>query len=242
MSAPITLNLRARAFATAWLNAILATSKDKDRPLLFRTMSVELFRDGVQLISTNGHALFRTWVPSIDAINYPTPFPLVEEAPALAVVVQDASNFAKTFLQTVYAATAGEDGGIETLVLTVAPVVDEAEPPLSEELQKSRLTLAALGQELHCPLFEQEYPNWRALNFGIDRAELVDGMTIAPAMFAMVGRLRAVWKVDCSFHGQTKAIVVHATGDTEVLGLLMPMRREDAERTVPDPEPVEVTP
>jgi hypothetical protein len=242
MSAPITLTLNARAFATAWLNAILATGKDKDRPLLCRTISVELFRDGVQLVSTNGHALFRTWAPSTDAINYPTPFPLVEEDPARAVVVQDASNFAKTFLQTVYAATAGDAGLVESLVLTIAPVVDEAEPPLSEELQKSRLTLAALGQELHCPLFEQDYPNWRALNFGIDRAELVDGMTIAPAMFAMVGRLRAVWKVDCSFHGQTKAIVVHATGDTEVLGLLMPMRREDAERTVPDAEPVEVTP
>jgi hypothetical protein len=233
----ITITLRARELAIAWLNAFLATSQSEDRPALCQTISVEVFPAGVQLICTNGHALLRTWAPNVDAINYPAPFPEPDEGPERRVVVQDASKFAKTFLQTVYSATGGDDGAFQTLILTIAPIVNEAEPPLSEELQRYGLTLAALGQELHCPLFEQEYPNWRALDFGIDKSERVDGMCLAPAMFAMVGKLRAVSRIDCAFRGEEKAIAIRATGDVEVNGLLMPMRRPE-ERKAPK---VEVT-
>src|SRR5689334_16300941 len=63
---PVQIRVPAREAAIAWLNAFLATSGDSERPLLYRTISVEVFEfypKGVQFIATNGHILFRAWVP-----------------------------------------------------------------------------------------------------------------------------------------------------------------------------------
>jgi hypothetical protein len=225
-----TATVRARATATAWLNAFLACGQDDERPSLYRTISVEFFPNGIQFVCTNGHALLRTWSPTVEAIDESTREP--DEGPELAVVVRDVDHFARTFLATVLSATTGDGGEFEPMSFTVSQIDDEAAPALGEELARVGLTIAALGQELHCPLFEQEYPNWRALDLGIDASEYVDGMSIGPRMFSMVGKLRNIQKIDCTFAGSAKAIRLHACAmiglpsPADVHGLLMPMRRE----------------
>jgi hypothetical protein len=221
MTAPtiVGITVNAGRAATAWLNAFLATSQDEARPALYRTLSVELFEAGAQFVGCDGTMLFRAWVPGDGQ-----PMPDAAEAPERAVVVMDTDKFALAFMRTLLAAAGDDAGKLATLSLAVEPA--EGDTPLGEAFQPEILTLRAFGQELHCRLYESSFPDWRGLRFGLDRAEAVDGMTLAVRLFAAVGKLKGMLGVDCAFIGAERQIVIHAKGaEAEVRGLLMPMRR-----------------
>ena len=211
--------------AQAWLNASISSSQEDGRPALYRTVRIEIFRRGVQLISCDGTMLFRTWAPFSDIGNLPAPLPEFDEPPEDAVTVLDEERFALGFMRTLLAATSGENARITELSLSIDPVESE-QVALSEEVQEYALTLHALGQQLSCKLFDGQYPDWRGLQFGLPPEELVDGMTLAPRMFAAVGKLKGVSGVDCEFRGAERAIEWRAVhGSAPCCGLLMPMRR-----------------
>lgn len=224
----------AKVGATAWLNAAIASGQSEHRPALYRTLSIEFFGSGVQFVGCDGTMLFRTWAPYSDIGDLPAPHPELDEAPEDTVVVSDADKFALGFMRTLL--SAAED--YQTLSFSVAPVDQADEPPLGEELTKYALTLTALGQHLACPLFDGQFPAWRALEYGLDPAELVDGMTLATRLFQSVGKLRGVSGVDCSFRGEDRAIHIRSKDDADasIRGLLMPMRRPERQRT-PAAEP-----
>jgi hypothetical protein len=211
------LTLDAAATTTAWMNAFLATGQDEAKPILYRTLSIELFHNGVQFIACDGTMLFRTWVSDNGA-----DFPETDEAPERSVVIMDSDKFALSFIKALASAVNEETPAQLTIAIEPAPVET---PGLGEAFKFERVTLRALGQELHCRLFEQAFVNWRRLRFGLDPAELVDGMKIAPRLFATVGKIKGAHGVDCSFHGDSSRIEFKTDGD-EVRGLLMPMRRE----------------
>lgn len=215
--------VRAKVGATAWLNAFIATGQGESRRALYRTLRVEFFPRGVQLVGCDGTMLFRTWAPYSDIGDIPAPHPESDEAPDDAVVVSDVDKFALAFMRTLL--SAAED--YQDLTLSVERVEKEDEPELGEELSEYSLNLSALGQHLSCPLFEGEYPDWRALEFGLDPAELVDGMILATRLFQAVGKLKGVSGVDCAFRGSERAIDFESMeeSDASVRGLLMPMRR-----------------
>lgn len=204
----------------AWLNAFLATAQDEARPALYRTLSVEFFANGVQFIATDGTMLFRTWSPASNAIV--TDWPTLDEAPDVSVVVMDSDKFASTFMNTLRVAI----GEFATELLITVDREESAQPSLTDELTPNVLTLSAFGQHLHCRVLDQPYPNWRQLRFGLDPAEVVDGMKLAKRLFATVGKLRGVSGVDLTFHGGERRIDFVAEGIRQVRGCLMPMRRD----------------
>ena len=215
----VRLTVNASSAATAWPNAFLATGQDEDRPLLCRTLSVEFFRSGVHFIACDGTILFRTWVPKHDTdAEWPEDY----EVPDRSVVVLDRGHFALGFMRTLVAATKDFEFAELSLAIEAAPE-QEGEAPLGAEFSAEVLTIRALGQQLHCRLFETEYVNWRQLQFGVDRSERVDGMKLATRMFASVGKLKGIGAIDCTFTGGERQIVL--TGDRSFRGLLMPMRR-----------------
>jgi hypothetical protein len=216
---PVSLTFDASAATTAWLNAFLATGQSEERQVLYRTMSVEFYPNGVQLIACDGTVLFRTWVPAGNAML--GAWPDASVAPDATAVVMDADKFASTFMTTLR--TAVSEFPTE---ITIAIDQEESEQvSLSDDLVPNVLTLGALGQHLHCRLLDQPYPSWRQFRFGLDPAELVDGLRLARRLFATVGKLRGVDGVDLSFHGESNRIEFTTTGTAEVRGLLMPMRR-----------------
>lgn len=225
--ATVAATLSARVAATAWLNAFLATSQEDSRPTLYRSLSIEFFSRGVQFIATDGTILLRTWAPLLDGID--TTWPEIDEAPDASVVVMDHDKFAIGFIKAALAAA----GDLEMLPLMLSlESADFAEAPaLGEVLAPDVLRLSAFGQRLDCKLYESPYPDWRALQFGIDESERVNGLTIAPRMFATIGKLRDAYKIDTDFRGADKAIDItaHGSGIVVARGLVMPMRREDAE-------------
>lgn len=217
--------VRAGDGAQAWINAAIACSQDDARRAIYRTISIEFFRSGVQFVATDGHVLFRTWAPYSDIGDLDARHPESDEAPEESVVVADVDKFALGFMKTLLAAL-DEESYLE-LSMTVQPADSDAEPALGDELTKEVLVLQALGQRLTCQVFEGPYPDWRHLEFGLDKAELVDGMMLAPKIFAAVGKLKGVNGIECSFHGEERAIEIRTpdNGSLSVRGLLMPMRR-----------------
>lgn len=218
---PVELSVSARVAATAWLNAFLATSQDEDRPILYRTLSLEFFDTGVQIICTDGTALFRTWAPSEEGAGWPLP----EKVPEASVVVMDPDGFGIGFMRALLR-VANEDGHeFEQLHFSTSAIDDGATIALGEEFMAKRLTLRACGQRIDLRLSDATFPGWRHLRLGIDDVERVEGMTVAPRLLAMIGKLKGVDKVDLAFHGENQRIAFVARGDAVVHGLLMPMRR-----------------
>lgn len=219
------LTVRAAPAAVAWLNAFLATSDVEERPLLYKTLSAEFFKHGLHLIATNGHIMLRAWCPTFEEDDEKlADWPDIAEVPERSVVIMDSDGFALGFMRTLLSVTKDDPYKLAPLTIEVSPAPDGEQTPLGEEFATEHLTLRACGQRLDCKLMEETYPNWRGLQFGLP-AERVDGMTIAPRYLGVIGKLKGVDRVDCEFHGDTRHISVTAKGESEVRGLLMPMRR-----------------
>lgn len=228
-----TITLNASATTTAWINAFLAAGQSEDRPVLYRTLSVEFFKEGVHFVACDGALLFRTWVPKVDA-DWPEDY----EHPEHCVVVMDGEHFALGFVRTLLSAT--KDFEVAEIALSIEPAPEaEGEVPLGAELSKDVLTLRALGQQLHCRLYEAPYADWRNLKFGLEQGERVDGMKVATRMFAALGKLKNIGAIDCTFTGGEKQIIL--TGERNFRGLMMPMQRPKKDAPPPADEEDEQT-
>lgn len=216
------LTVHAHSAVTAWINAFLAASQDEDNHRLYRTLSVEFYEGGIQFIGCDGHALFRAWAP----VDVGGAWPDDETTPLHACVVMDPDGFGIGFMKSLFRVTGEEEHARETLTISTAPFDDEATIALGSEFMTERLTIRACGQRLDLKLFEGVYVNWRAAQLGVEAAERVDGLTLAPKLFQMVGKMKGVDAVDLDFYGTTHHVGFTARGDAEVRGLLMPMRRQ----------------
>jgi len=237
------ITINAQAAAIAWLNAFSASGRNEERPALNRTLSIEVYqglgRSGVQFIGCDGTALFRTWVPADDGAEWPDTL-----RPNRSLVVMDVEGFGLAFVKALLAVTAAEGFDNEQLTLTVDADRVEEEPALGEEFQRNVLTLEACGQRIDLKLYDGKYPNWRGLDLGLDDSERVEGLAIAGRLLRKLGGLKGAPRVEFDFAGQEKAIRFRAFGgDGEVLGLVMPMRREDkADPKAEDEEDEKVSP
>lgn len=234
----IELTLPANAAAIAWLNCFSASSKNDARPKLYRTMAIEIFRTlshrGVQFVGCDGHVLFRTFVAEReddantkheDRLDL-SPFP--EGEPLHKLVVYDSEGFGLAFFRTLLTVTNSEENALQTLTLSTSLIDKEEEPSLGMGLCAGRITLVACGQRIDLKLYDGHYPNWRALDLGIDSFERVDELRVGPRLLSLVGKLKAINSVDFAFRGQEKAIDFKANGIlTNVWGLIMPMRKEE---------------
>lgn len=218
----------AREAATGWLNAFLASGQDKQRAKLFRTMSLEFHREGLQLVATSGTALFRTWIRRTE-LPGPAAWPGNDEVPQRTVTVMDVEKFGLAFMKNLYQLTTKEDRVGERMTITIAPQDEGATLSLGTEFTTERVVIRTCGQRLDLPVMDGEYPNWRRMQLGIEARERVEGMIVAPALCGAVGKLAGVSALRFQFHGKEKQIQFEASdspaGLALVKGLLMPMRR-----------------
>lgn len=224
----IDVTLSARALATGWINCLLAASDNPDRTLLYKTLALEWFDNGVQLIATDGHALFRAWIartPRDDDDRVRTSWPLLEEVPYRSIIVMDGDGFGASFMRTLLR-VAGEHEDAQVHLATSA-MDDEAELALGAEFATERLTLRAFGQRIDLQLRQDVYPNWRDARLGIDAAEYVEGLTLATDLLKRIGQLKGVGSVALEFYGEKNHIVFEsAVSEPPMRGLLMPMKRD----------------
>ena len=223
--------VRARVAALAWLNVFTAAASGESNPALTQTLSLEWHDAGVHLIGCDGTALFRSWVPAIpDDGGDPAEWPQLSEVPNRSIVIMDPDGFGKSFMSALLRVTNDEDHQFEELTITTSATDDDATIALGAEFMTERVTLRECGQRIDLKLYQGPYPDWRGARFGIDQAERVEGLTIAPRLMALVGKLKGAHAVDMEFYGDKKHVAFTARGDVEVRGLLMPMRRQDVPR------------
>jgi hypothetical protein len=229
----IEIKVPARETAQAWLNAFLASSKDEDRPLLRRTLSLEVFEHGVQFIATNGHILLRTWVPK--DLTEDRVWPADRRKPVRQLTIMDPDGFGAGFLKTLASKATAEDH----VIITSSAADEEAAPSFGQEFQSERITLRACGQRIDLMVRDEPYPDWRKLKLGLDDLVLVEGMKVQAKYLALIGKLKDISAgVDMTFSGEDRAILIRADGieGTGVRGLLMPMRRIDTRQQETDGE------
>lgn len=220
----VQITISARQAALAWLNAFAASSKEESRPLLCRTLSVEIFEDrGVQFVATNGHILFRTWVSSGQGKGWPP----IATRPELQLTVMDTDGFGVGFMRALLRVTGEENHAGEQITITASDGDDDVAPSFGQEFQTKRVTLRAVGQRLDLLVRDEAYPDWRKLKLGLDDLALVDGMKVSPKYLGLIGKLKDISGVDLTFAGADRAIFIAADGieGAGVQGLLMPMRR-----------------
>jgi hypothetical protein len=220
----VQITINARLAAIAWLNAFQATSKEMTRPLIRQTLSLEVFPAGVQFVATNGHILFRSWVPSQTAT-----WPAESRRPKRQFTVMDPDGFGVGFLRALLALTTKEEHQHESLIISSSEADDEIEPSFGSEFQTERVTLRACGQRLDLMVRDEPYPDWRHLRLGMDDLAFVDGMSVSPKYLSTIGKLKDVLSVELTFTGENCAILLNAAGfeGSGTRGLLMPMRRLD---------------
>src|SRR5436305_10638746 len=155
--------------ARAWLSVAEASSKDKGRPALDRTMAVEFYGDGVRLVATDSYMLLTTWVPCFAVTSAETVViaaPDLEESPLSTVVAIDEDGRAKGLFSYLLGLVSAKDAPEILVTLTTGPAPEISGPALVlwEGGAGDCLTIAADDREaLLLGLYEGEYPTWRRL-------------------------------------------------------------------------------
>ncbi|MGN6111268.1 MAG: hypothetical protein ACTHU0_39585 [Kofleriaceae bacterium] len=222
--------LPAKAATVAWQNVFSATGDDEARALLNRTICLEWFPQGIQLIATNGHLLLRAWVAAEGEER--SSWPSSHARPDRSMIVLDTDGFVLSFIRALAKLTSQEGHAYETLSLSIENA--DEEPALGEELEAKVLTLKAAGQRLDCKLLELDYPNWRSVKKLWGLYDRVDGIAISPRLLRIIGSLKGVSRVDLKFSGDDtyvdlEALPADGVRGGEIRGFVMPMRRPERE-------------
>jgi hypothetical protein len=226
-----TLTFDAGWLARAWLSVAEASSKDKARPALSRTVCVEFYADGVRLVATDSYMLLTAWVPCFEKTSgdgATPPAPELDEAPYSTVVAIDEDGRAKGLFAYLLGLTEGKDHPEILVRLTEGPAPETTGPALVfDSLNGDCLTIAADDREaLILGLYDGGYPTWRALlaSFSPQRPR---ALALSPDILGRVVKAAKVGGADALhwwFGGAAKASKIEIEGRPNIDGLLMPVR------------------
>lgn len=246
------------ALAHAWLAVSAAAGKDKDLPLLFKTVAIEEHTTGVRLLATDRFIMLTAWVPDLD--HYYGAAPPIDQAPDRVVVARDADGRGRGLLGYVCALEAriireaGELGdytpGDIQIDLTFDQRLPAGQEPTQATLDGLDPTYTVLSvpdrEKVYLEVIDGTYPDWRHIVHNHVPVE-TDRIRLNPEAVERLAKIRKhadgplVW----SFAGDTKAALVeYADSDPFVHGVVMPIRDLDApsetqaeEEDAPEAEP-----
>lgn len=218
----------ANTFARAWLSVALASGKDKGRPALNRTVSIETYDEGVRLVATDGLVLLHSFVPTIDEdIAIPPDLDAVPDRVATAI---DHYGRALSLMAHLNTITAGEDEE-DVQRAQVEIVFDVEAPEHVGQLDGMESACIALDHPDHervvLSTYDGDYPNWRALVHGFT-GRRTEAVALNPEIVARIARLGKyhtngrplLWR----WGGVKKPAGIEvADGEPFVGGLVMPM-------------------
>lgn len=226
-----TLTFDAGWLARGWLAVAEASSKDKDRGVLNRTVCVEFYPDGVRLVATDSYMLLTTWVPcwektsgQLDGAGAPD----LDEVPWSTVVAIDEDGRAKGLFAYLLKLTEGE-GHPEVLVrLTQGPAPESTGPALIfDSFGGDALTIAADDREaLLLGLFDGPYPTWRTV-WTAFAAQRPRALALNPEILGRVvkaAKASGAESLHWTFGGNLKPSKIDVDGSPGFAGLVMPQR------------------
>ncbi len=233
-------------FATAWLSVAYAASDDKSRPVLCKTVLVEEYSHGVQLISTDSYMLLRAWVPVLE--HDWDPPPTLDDAPMRATIVSDPDGRGKALLQYCrqLAARARKKPGVEPPDLRVEVGVKYIDPdaaaPTFEGLEPLWVKFDLPdAEQVRLQIVDAEYPTWRTLVGDVDAQE-TKHVALNPEILSRLVKVSNLhdgkaWQWE--WCGEIRpAIVSVRESDPHISGLVMPCRWDlDEDAPYVDPTP-----
>lgn len=220
----------ALALAPAWLSVAVASSKDKTRPQLDRTVSIEAFHTGVRLTATDSYTLLTAWVPNLDHDFEPPPPPL-DEAPYATAVAMDPHGRARGLLgHALGLAHRAEKDDLPPVTLSLLlGVVDEVEESVAPMFAGMEVPMVVLelpdAERVKLATFGGEFPNWRSVLPGM-RAKRTAGVALASDRMAQMAKLAKYHEarpLRFTFGGSNQAVRVEVT-DTTIEGVVMPVQ------------------
>lgn len=238
-----TLTFDAGWLARGWLSVAEASSKDKERPALSRTVCVEFFADGVRLVATDSYMLLTAWVPCFEKTEPPAPAPELEESPYATVVAIDADGRAKGLFAYLLGLVEGKDHPEILVRLTEGPAPEaNALALMFDGTGGDCLTISADDREaLLLELFEGPFPTWRKL-WSAFRGGMTPVLALNPDILGRVVKMAKVGgadHIDWHFGGPDRVAKVEVEGWPAIAGMVMPCRWVGSSEVGSNPEPTE---
>ena len=220
--------------AHTWLAVAQASATDKrSDPLLFKTVAIEEFHNGVRLTATDRFMLLTAWISDVDSDNPPS----LDEAPDRVIVARDADGRARSLMGYVCALHARLDkesrelDGIDVEITFDARLPAGSQiPPTLDGLEPTYVVLSVPDVErVYLEVVSGEFPEWRKLVHDHD-AKRTSKISLRPDLverLAKVGKHAdgpLVWQ----FGGEdSTALVSFRESDPFVHGVVMPVKPDD---------------
>lgn len=213
--------------ANAWSPVWCATSDEKERHVLYRTVLLEWFdRRGIRLVCTDSYVLLTAWL----GVTEHEPEPRIDQAPDHTTIVSDVDKRGLGLIRYAAACAARDDdadGTYHRTTLAVGvPSRSRKTPALAESLEQDVLRITYEGETVELPAVEAVYPTWRALMADAE-AQPTGQIALSPhvlGILAKTGREYA-W----TLHGEHGGIRLHSIAGLPVNGIAMPIRLDHDE-------------
>jgi len=147
----------------SWASVALAQGEDDARPVLFKTTLVEIFEEGIRLVSTDSYLLLKSWVAN--SKHPDAPEPLIEEIPMAVAICRDLDHRVLALMKYVQKIT--KDDGTDTPILMEFGMGESSDAGNTlEGLAASTVHFRIVDkydESIETPVFEGAFPNWRPL-------------------------------------------------------------------------------
>jgi hypothetical protein len=223
-------------FAAAYLSVLQASAKDKEAPILDRTIAIEEFPTGVRFVATDRHTLLTAWVAGLDA-RFPRE-PMLDEAPDRTVIVRDdreGDQLGKQLLRHIVKVAKkdediadGPEGTMEvSLDFDVRIPAGTNTPPTFEGMEPTYAVLTVPDVEkVYMGVVEGTFVDWRSVVAGF-QPEKTEEIAFNPEFLGRIAGVKAyvegplVWQ----FGGPERvALIDFPESFPHVTGVIMPVR------------------
>lgn len=223
------MQFSAVTLARGWLAVALASSDDKYRPMLHRTVHLERHLGGVRIIATDSYVVLHTWVPDTD--HELEPEPGLDEVPDVTATAMDPHGRAKGLLaHALKLALKAEEDNAPPVYLrlrldVLGTATSEDRPQFAGMEARGVVVEIPDAERVEVGVWDGHWVDWRRFLGGFAPVATT-AMALTPDI---VGRLCKVDKIipavrlGWQFGGPDKAAavdVLHA--EPRVSGLVMP--------------------
>lgn len=155
------MNFDPVTLARGWLSVAVASADDSFRPILHRSVLIEMFPHGVRLVATDSYVLLRAWVPAADEPDEPEP-DLDEMPDAVAVPMDEHRRMRDLLAHQLRLNKETNPGAAEEIRLTLG-----TPPPPSNQATFEGMAVRWMAVEhprherVELACVDGTYPGWR---------------------------------------------------------------------------------
>jgi hypothetical protein len=223
----------AENFCRAWLSVFTATADDDARPIMHRTIAMEMWPQGIRLTACDSYMIWTSFVPSFGRD--------IDDAPAFGelpdeeqiVVACDEDHRTRDLLKFAFKTVTAKDAPPQHLKVSFGPApLDDGQFPGTEREQVafSFPADAPVGERVVLRAVEGHYPEWRSLMVASPKS--TKEIRLNSELLTRVASVKRYYgdTMHFTFSGAQKAVMVEPVRPAEgpigpsLLGAVMPIR------------------